>query len=287
MRTWPWTRWAIYAMGLPLILLCSPGWAEDMAVWKEVMANRDCGVNCLLVACKLFGKDGDKREMATLARLGPNGTNFQNLADAARQKGLFCKGVRWNLASLRRWDGLAIAHYGDSHFVLVKGFQDPQTIHVIDPPHTPQLMKAVDFCKAWDGKVLLLSDRPIPLFAGFSHLLEHTLGALLGLLTALIGGAFLVRISSFWKRRVSSGPDTTRSAAGTLMVLVIGLLAASGNTQIVAKDQGTKEDTGHVTLGDGSPRTTISIWAGSRRASDSSASSSCTMRPADPSGSKG
>lgn len=154
--------------GLVVMSISSDSLAQEIVPWREISANNDCGVNCLVVACRLLGKATDKQEIRTLAKLGIRGTNFQNLALAARQKGLFCKGVEWSLRQLRAWEKPAIAHW-ENHFVLVREFERPDRIRIIDPPQMPFTISAEEFKEKWDGKLLLLSDKPISFFVGLGR----------------------------------------------------------------------------------------------------------------------
>lgn len=156
------------AVGLVVMSISSGSLSQEIAPWKEISANNDCGINCLVVACKLLGKTTDKQEMCTLAKLGIRGTNFENLAHAARQKGLSCRGVMWSLRQLRDWKKPAIAHW-ENHFVLVRGFQRANRINIIDPPQMPFSMSAEEFREKWDGRLLLLSDKPISIFVGLGR----------------------------------------------------------------------------------------------------------------------
>jgi hypothetical protein len=189
----------IISLVVALGLLSGGVWGQGKAVLKKVAANRDCGVNCLVVACKLLGKTTTKQEMSTLAKLGVQGTNFHDMANAARQKGLFCKGVRWNLGQLRSWDKLAIAHW-ENHFVLVHGFESHQRVRVIDPPRMPFTMPADEFDRTWNGKLLLVSDEPIRFFVGSGRRFVYSATVLCCLILALL----FVSTYLFLNRRLRS-----------------------------------------------------------------------------------
>ena|GEM_PF-3146586 len=213
----------VFAVMLLAVLAAgSPVFAGEMAVWSEVAPNRDCGVNCLVIACKLLGKATDKQEISTLAKLGVNGTNFKNLADAARQKGLYCRGVKWSLAQLRAWNRPAIAHWRE-HFVLVRGFEGPKGINIIDPPKMPFVMDTAEFQKKWDGKLLLLSDEPISPFVGLGRTYACTLAGILCL--ALI--ALLLRRCLHRRRPSAVVEDSTSASPPSALVIVLFACALS------------------------------------------------------------
>ena len=115
--------------------------------------------------------------MATLSKCDQNGTNFYNMSNAIKQKGLFCKGVNWDLPKLKKWNSLAIAHW-DNHFVLVQNVTNKE-VRVIDPPKMPFNMPVNEFNKKWDGNLLLLSQYPINSLFTLQQLLLYTLGLLI------------------------------------------------------------------------------------------------------------
>jgi ABC-type bacteriocin/lantibiotic exporter with double-glycine peptidase domain len=114
------------------------------------------------------------------------------LSQAARQKGLYAQGVKWNWKRLRKWPNPAIAHW-ENHFVLVLGSTKDNQIKILDPPSDPLLMDANSFCEKWDGKVLLLSDKPINTF--LISLSEHWLLIPAAILTFLMTLRFVHKYS--------------------------------------------------------------------------------------------
>jgi hypothetical protein len=243
---------ALCVGGLHLIVLTSPILAQNIALWREVPDNRHCGVDCLVVASKLLGKNTDKREIATLVKLGPYGTNLKNLAHAARKTGLYCRGVRWSRTELQQWDKLAIAHYENDHFVLVDRRNGVDAFRVIDPPHMPETVSIPEFCEKWDGRLLLLSERPIPLFVGMPGW-WHYLGA--GFLLA----AALIVVHRLRLLRRASRPrcilvDAPNASATTLLIACCAVASCLSGCRHPAssEEQASRSVVGCVTIGDGS-----------------------------------
>ena len=141
--------------------------AEELVPFVEIASNQDCGVNCLVIACRMFEIPVDKNQMRVLSKLTFEGTSLFNLKEAALAKGISAKIVRWNSDQLARWPHLAVAHF-ENHFVLVAGHQEKSkesqagpAFKIIDPPQMPYLLDTTEFNKQWDGYCLLLSQQPI------------------------------------------------------------------------------------------------------------------------------
>ncbi|MHC4640526.1 MAG: cysteine peptidase family C39 domain-containing protein [Planctomycetota bacterium] len=211
--------------------------ASEIVLWKEIAANKDCGANCLVIACKLLGKETDKQEIATLTKLTVDGTNFSNMAEAARKKGLFCKGVKWDLNQLRRWKKLAIAHW-ENHFVLVNGFDGSNGLRIIDPPRKPFIMAKDEFVDKWDGKVLLISDNPISILVGLRYIYIVAMVIVL-VLSLLLWRGFPFVMNIVRKDKLKSGRPTISAVWLLFLVGFIGFSQKNcwAKEQIKAKEE--------------------------------------------------
>ena len=161
------TRKSIVIVLLAISSLSRPSLAEELVPFVEIATNQDCGVNCLVIACRMFNLPVEKSEIAALAKLTPQGTSLFHLSEAARSKGLHTRIVKWSTHQLARWPDPAIAHW-ENHFVLVAGQTETDkdshnrlALKIIDPPLMPYMLDRDTFNKKWDGHCLLLSQRPI------------------------------------------------------------------------------------------------------------------------------
>ena len=199
----------------------------------ETAANRDCSVNCLVIACKLLGKNTDKQEMTTICKLGRNGSNFYDMEQAFKKKGLYCKAVNWNIKKLKKWKSLAIAHW-PNHFVLVREFKYG-TFKIVDPPQMPYNMDVENFAKKWDGKLLLISDKPIILFETHKYF------------SLFIGLATIIIILLIYHRKTlqkkSLKPDRVNHLTFAKLILLIVFLILIPKLTIAAEKHSEKKDT--------------------------------------------
>ncbi len=123
-----------------------------------------CGAYCLYVA--LGALDLKPSSFADLEqRLGqPSalGYSMQQLDESARSFSAYTLGVETSLDNLERRSGrfacIALLE-GRGHYVCILDL-DAKNVYLIDPPNQ-QTVSRDAFAALWNGKAILLSDRPI------------------------------------------------------------------------------------------------------------------------------
>ena len=122
-----------------------------------------CGSFCLyttLVGLELY--DGPYKDLETeLGQPGAAGYSIEQLAAVAEKHGAHTKAVRATPESLphHRRPFACIALIDGSHFVVVDDLADGR-VEVIDPPEH-YTVPEITFASRWDGRALLIADRPI------------------------------------------------------------------------------------------------------------------------------
>ena len=100
---------------------------------------RDCGPRCLVSVCDILGVRTSLEEMGRLSGLDPrHGVSMEDLALAAKRKGLAATGLRLTVDELAEIRSPCIVHNSTrDHFFVVSGFRRNKFV-VIDPPGEPR-----------------------------------------------------------------------------------------------------------------------------------------------------
>jgi len=117
---------------------------------------QDCGVNCMLVLCKLENLPVEKAELSRLVHVEDYGTTMLSLSSALQTLGFGTAGVRTTLPELADIGLPAIAHLSGNHFVVLADTTREKTV-VVDLPLTPRERTEKDLSSTWDGAALLAS----------------------------------------------------------------------------------------------------------------------------------
>jgi len=145
--------------------------ARDLLVQRlayvaaEGSRRQNCATAALGRVALELGKSIPDSDLARLVR--PDGqTSMYDLRRLAQSRGLFCRAVKTDLATLRGLSGVkAILHIpGKNHFVVLSGVDD-HDVWITDLSNKRfHYRQNVDFFPMeWsEGTALLLSDRPIP-----------------------------------------------------------------------------------------------------------------------------
>lgn len=115
----------------------------------------DCGPECLLEACKLFGIKATKAELKSMTKTNEKGTTMLNLAKAARSKGMSATGQMVNYQYLQEMEKPVIAWVNRNHYVLVKEVGGA-SLTVYDPNDGERIVARTQFCGEWQGYILTL-----------------------------------------------------------------------------------------------------------------------------------
>jgi ATP-binding cassette, subfamily B, bacterial len=142
--------------------------ADKFTFYKQLDAT-DCGVTCLRMVARHYGRLYALERLRELAHLDRQGASLMGIADAAERIGFRTLGVKVPFSKLREEVPLpCIAHWDDNHFVVVYGF-DKDKVLVADPAIGKLRMSPSEFRKGWDrdisaaepqGIILALSTTP-------------------------------------------------------------------------------------------------------------------------------
>lgn len=116
-----------------------------------------CGPKCLAVICQSLGVETNLSELASLCEADSRGTNLNQLAIAARKKGLAAQGVKISLEQLQTLDTHAILHLWSNHFVVVQPGHSNDMLTITDPPASPVPVSREQLRKLYSGFALLVS----------------------------------------------------------------------------------------------------------------------------------
>ena len=153
---------------LPLCLACqnnhekpyaklAPPQTRKIRVHFQTAPNT-CGPAALLSICEFYGIKTTEQAIATLAGTTPTGTSLHGLAQAADSLGVKAIGMELSLEELKGAKTPLIAHLNGGHFVVVVSVHKGE-LTVIDPAKGVKSVAPVDFCRDWQGYVLLLEPR--------------------------------------------------------------------------------------------------------------------------------
>ncbi len=116
------------------------------------------GPNSLLIVCGLLGVEATSEELARLAKADQEGhTHFDNLLQAAKDKGLEAVHATLTLNDLASTNKLAIGRIDMQRFVVVIGFKAGKAI-IVEPP-TLLLFAPISYLdQRWEGEAILISN---------------------------------------------------------------------------------------------------------------------------------
>jgi ATP-binding cassette subfamily B protein len=129
----------------------SPLWPTQP--WMAQQSEADCGVTCLAMVGRYWGKRWNLNQLRQRVGVGRNGATLKNLAAAAEQLGFQARGVRASLGCLPRrpW----IAHWQGEHYVVVYRVTK-QRVQFADPALGMRSLSIAEFQQHWSGYALLL-----------------------------------------------------------------------------------------------------------------------------------
>ena len=146
----------------------APVFGDKFTFYKQLDA-ADCGVTCLRMIARHYGRHYSLESLRDLAHLDRQGAKMIGIADAAERIGFRTLGIKVPFSKLKEDVPLpCIAHWSDDHFVVVYGF-DKDKVLVADPAIGKLRMTASDFRKGWDrdisatepqGIILVLATTP-------------------------------------------------------------------------------------------------------------------------------
>ncbi len=144
--TWATAVWLIALSGAPAHA------AGGRPEWRDVL---NCGPNCLYMLLSLQGKSVTYREVRAAVPVGPHGSSFHALKQAAARFGVDGAVVRCGVNELKLFLP-AIVHMdlmdgGDGHFVLLLGATDT-TFYTVETANAEVVpLPRAMFLKNWTG----------------------------------------------------------------------------------------------------------------------------------------
>ena len=105
---------------------------DNFVFYKQLDAT-DCGVTCLRMVARHYGRHYSLEYLRDLAHLDREGASLIGIADAAERIGFRTLGVKVPFNRLKKDIPLpCIAHWDNKHFVVVYGF-DQDKVLIADP----------------------------------------------------------------------------------------------------------------------------------------------------------
>lgn len=115
----------------------------------------DCGVTCLLMVGRYWGKRFDLNYLRSLANVDRRGASLKGLMIAAETVGFAPRPVKASLDQLAQQPLPAIVHWEGMHYIVVYEVTQRQVL-VADPELGPRRLSHADFQAGWTGYTLLL-----------------------------------------------------------------------------------------------------------------------------------
>jgi len=120
---------------------------KDFPYYKQVN-NRDCGMTCLRMIAKYYGKSSDVLEMTSLTKAHRKGVDFQQLKNHAETIGFKVSANRMPIHALTKVDLPAIIPWNKNHFVVLIEINKNQ-YHIADPARGMITLSQQEFLPLW------------------------------------------------------------------------------------------------------------------------------------------
>ncbi|MBE9011419.1 peptidase domain-containing ABC transporter [Pseudanabaenaceae cyanobacterium LEGE 13415] len=115
----------------------------------------DCGVACLVMISRYWGKQFSIHQLRSIANVDRSGTSLRSLMDAAESLGFSPRPVKASLDQLAKQRLPAIAHWEGKHFIVVYDISRTKVV-IADPAIGRKQLSHTEFKRAWTGYTLLL-----------------------------------------------------------------------------------------------------------------------------------
>ncbi|MCG9890950.1 MAG: peptidase domain-containing ABC transporter [Thermosynechococcaceae cyanobacterium MS004] len=115
----------------------------------------DCGVACLVMIGRYWGKNFGINQLRALANVNRNGASLWGLVTAAESVGFSTRPIKGTLEGLRGLSLPAIAHWEGNHYIVVYAITR-RSVVVSDPAVGRRRLTRAQFQKGWTGYTLLL-----------------------------------------------------------------------------------------------------------------------------------
>lgn len=133
-------------------VIFAPVFGDNFIFYKQLDAT-DCGVTCLRMVARHYGRHFSLEYLRDLAHLDREGASLIGIADAAERIGFRTLGVKVPFSRLKKDIPLpCIAHWDSKHFVVVYGFKDDKIL-VADPAIGKLRLSPAEFRKGWHSDI--------------------------------------------------------------------------------------------------------------------------------------
>jgi ATP-binding cassette, subfamily B, bacterial HlyB/CyaB len=126
----------------------------------EQQSASDCGVACLVMISRYWGKRLSINLLREQANVSRSGASLRSLTTAAESIGFTTRPVKASLDKLAQQTLPAIAHWEGKHYVVVYEINNKRVI-VGDPAIGQRTLTPTEFKAGWTGYALLLQPTPL------------------------------------------------------------------------------------------------------------------------------
>ncbi len=116
----------------------------------------DCGVACLVMVGKYWGKTFGVNQLRHLANVDRAGTSIKGLITAAEFLGFMVRPRKADLPALEHQELPAIAHWSGNHYIVVYRVTKKEVV-VSDPAIGRRILTRQEFVAGWTGYVIFLT----------------------------------------------------------------------------------------------------------------------------------
>ena len=92
-----------------------------------------CGMACLQMVCRWFGKDYSDNDLSSICLASPQGVSMLGISEAASKLGLKATSGRIELKSLCEVNLPCILHWNQNHFVVLYKIKNGHNFYIADP----------------------------------------------------------------------------------------------------------------------------------------------------------
>jgi ATP-binding cassette subfamily B protein len=119
----------------------------------------DCGVACIAMICRYYGRRVGLARIRELARTATDGTSLRSLCRAATELGIASRAVKASHRNLDQIPLPALAHWEGNHWVCLLEVRKKK-VRVADPAQGDRWVPREEFDKNWSGYVGLFEPTP-------------------------------------------------------------------------------------------------------------------------------
>jgi ATP-binding cassette subfamily B protein len=130
-------------------------WTKRYPFLKQQSA-ADCGVACLTMVGKYWGKNLSINQLRNVANVDRSGTSIKGLIVAAESIGFMVRPIKADLPALAKQNLPAIVHWEGNHYIVVYRITKQQVI-VSDPQRGRRFLTRGEFVTGWTGYTVLLT----------------------------------------------------------------------------------------------------------------------------------